>query len=177
MRSSSRYVSFDLFRAKSNNIHRLAHLQIFQPTDHVTEAEALKTTQELVKTIYEESPADDSDIQGLARDACEECIGILKEPEKSQAKYAIKVLCAFMSTTRTFDFQSIGMTDCSCGTNDRSLRYNSLRIALHPLASRAAPPQTLQHARRAVDASCHPSATVRGDRGKQGLNFDLTGRQ
>ena len=82
-------------------MHRLADLQIFQPTDHVTVAEALKTTQELVKTIYEESSADDSDIQGLARDACEECIGILKEPEKSQAKYAIKVLCAFMSTTRT----------------------------------------------------------------------------
>ncbi|KAL1662729.1 RNAPII transcription regulator C-terminal-domain-containing protein [Schizophyllum commune] len=86
-------------RVNARKLWNALKLEIFQPTDHVTEAEALKTTQELVKTIYEESPADDSDIQGLARDACEECIGILKEPEKSQAKYAIKVLCAFMSTT------------------------------------------------------------------------------
>jgi DNA repair/transcription protein MET18/MMS19 len=42
------------------------------------------------------------DIQGLAREACEECIRILQEPEKSQAKPAIKVLCAFISTTRSF---------------------------------------------------------------------------
>ncbi|TRM60732.1 RNAPII transcription regulator C-terminal-domain-containing protein [Schizophyllum amplum] len=86
-------------RANGRKLWNALKLEIFQPTDTVTEAEALKTTQELVKTIYEESSADDSDVQGLAREACEECIGILKEPEKSQAKYAIKVLCAFMSTT------------------------------------------------------------------------------
>lgn len=76
--------------------------QIFQPTDSVNEAEALRTTQILVKTIHEkDQPAgDDTEIQGLARDVCEECITILKEPEKSQAKPAAKVLCAFMSTTR-----------------------------------------------------------------------------
>ncbi|KAL1745859.1 Dos2-interacting transcription regulator of RNA-Pol-II-domain-containing protein [Schizophyllum fasciatum] len=86
-------------RANARKLWNALKLEIFQPTDHVTEAEALKTTQQLVKTIYEELSSDDSDVQGLARDACEECIGILKEPEKSQAKYAIKVLCAFMSTT------------------------------------------------------------------------------
>jgi len=78
-------------------------LQVFQPVDPETEEEALKTTQILVKTIYaDEEPTVESndDVQGLARDACEECIQILKEPEKSQAKPAIKVLCAFMSTTR-----------------------------------------------------------------------------
>lgn len=55
-----------------------------------------------MKTIYEtdEPSGDDTDLQGLAREACEECIGILKEPEKSQAKPAAKILCAFMSTTR-----------------------------------------------------------------------------
>lgn len=76
--------------------------QIFQPTDPITEEFALKTTQDLVKTIYTSQTADgtDSDIEGLARDACEECIAILREPEKSQAKPAIKILCAFMSTTR-----------------------------------------------------------------------------
>ena len=59
--------------------------------------------QILVKTIYADEEAaveSNDDIQGLARDACEECIQILKEPEKSQAKPAIKILCTFMSTTR-----------------------------------------------------------------------------
>lgn len=66
----------------------------------------MRTTQILVKTIYEadKSAEDDTDIKGLARDACEECISILKEPEKSQANAAAKVLCAFMSTTRKFSF-------------------------------------------------------------------------
>ncbi|KAG6890017.1 hypothetical protein C0992_003362 [Termitomyces sp. T32_za158] len=76
--------------------------QIFQPTDPLTEEEALKTTQALVETIYqheEEAIESDDDVQGLARDVCEECIHILREPEKNQAKPAIKVLCAFMSTT------------------------------------------------------------------------------
>jgi DNA repair/transcription protein MET18/MMS19 len=76
--------------------------QIFQPTDSVNEEEALRTTQVLVKTIHETDGQneDDADINGLAHDICEECINILKEPEKSQAKPAAKILCAFMSTTR-----------------------------------------------------------------------------
>jgi DNA repair/transcription protein MET18/MMS19 len=74
-------------------------LEIFQPTDIETEEEALKTTQVLIKTIYVDEVTD-ADLGGLAKDACAECIQILKEPEKSQAKPAIKVLCAFMSTTR-----------------------------------------------------------------------------
>lgn len=64
---------------------------------------ALGCTQSLVKTIYSaDSRTEDeaeTDIEGLAQDACEECIKILREPEKSQARPAIKVLCAFMSTT------------------------------------------------------------------------------
>jgi DNA repair/transcription protein MET18/MMS19 len=64
--------------------------------------------QVLVKTIYSEEEAaveSDEDIQGLARDACEECINILKEPEKSQAKPATKILCGFISTTRRPSFK------------------------------------------------------------------------
>lgn len=67
------------------------------------EEEALKTMQILVHTIYaeeEQALESDEDIQGLARDACEECLQILKEPEKSQAKPATKILCAFITTTR-----------------------------------------------------------------------------
>lgn len=42
------------------------------------------------------------DTEGLAKDICEECLEVLREPEKSQAKPAIKVLAAFLETTRTF---------------------------------------------------------------------------
>ncbi|KAH9059086.1 ARM repeat-containing protein [Lactarius vividus] len=73
-------------------------LEIFQPTDPEAEEEALKAIQVVIKTIYADKVTD-AEIDGLAKDACEECIQILKEPEKSQAKPAIKVLCAFMSTT------------------------------------------------------------------------------
>ncbi|KAG6813856.1 hypothetical protein H0H92_006263 [Tricholoma furcatifolium] len=105
-------------RHSSDNVYMLPHLwirlgsclcskaleyfKIFQPTDPVTEDEALKTTQALVETIYkqeEDAIESDDDVQGLARDVCEECIHILREPEKNQAKPAIKVLCAFMATT------------------------------------------------------------------------------
>lgn len=87
--------------------------QIFQPTDTLTEEEALKTTQVLVETIYsheENAMESNDDIQGLARDACDECLNILLEPEKSQAKPAIKILCAFMSTTRSSNL----LTQCRC---------------------------------------------------------------
>lgn len=66
---------------------------------------ALHTAQVLIQTIYGTPGAEsteDQEIEGLARDACEECIRILKEPEKSQAKPAMKVLCAFVSTTRQY---------------------------------------------------------------------------
>lgn len=59
----------------------------------------------LVTTIYSEEEKAlelNDDIQGLARDACEECVHILGEPEKSQARPAIKILCAFMATTRKY---------------------------------------------------------------------------
>ncbi|KAI0940934.1 hypothetical protein AcV7_003173 [Taiwanofungus camphoratus] len=78
-------------------------LEIFQPTDSATEEAALKSTQVLIQTLYSrnetEHKSDEEDIQGLAKEACEECIQILREPEKSQAKPANKVLCAFMATT------------------------------------------------------------------------------
>lgn len=77
-------------------------MQVFQPIDPQAEREALETIQALLKTIYAEDVSNTSseDLQGLAREASEECIQILKEPEKSQARPATKILCAFMSTTR-----------------------------------------------------------------------------
>ncbi|KAJ7923553.1 hypothetical protein B0H13DRAFT_2316492 [Mycena leptocephala] len=70
----------------------------FQPTDGATEEAALATMQALVVTIHADD-AQDEDVQGRVRDACEECIGIVRELEKSQAKPAIKMLCASTATT------------------------------------------------------------------------------
>ncbi|KAI0629374.1 ARM repeat-containing protein [Trametes polyzona] len=89
-------------RENARKLWNCLKLEIFQPTDSVTEEKALKTTQILIQTIYaasEHERTDSADIEGLAKDACDECIQILREPEKSQAQHAIKVLCAFMSTT------------------------------------------------------------------------------
>ncbi|KAF8817465.1 ARM repeat-containing protein [Phlegmacium glaucopus] len=91
-----------LARASARKLWNALKLEIFQPVDTQTEEGALAVIQVLIKTIYAEEEAaveSDEDIQGLARDASEECINILKEPEKSQAKPATKVLCAFISTT------------------------------------------------------------------------------
>ncbi|CAL1714198.1 unnamed protein product [Somion occarium] len=87
-------------RTHARKLWNTLKLEIFQPTDPETEAKALKSTQILIQTIYANGADGDSqEIEGLAKEACEECLRILKEPEKSQAKPATKVLCAFMSTT------------------------------------------------------------------------------
>ncbi|KAJ2934020.1 hypothetical protein H1R20_g3061, partial [Candolleomyces eurysporus] len=75
-------------------------LEVFQPVDPITEELAVKAIQVLIKTIYSsEKEESQTDVQGLAKDACEECITILREPEKSQARPAARILCSFMTTT------------------------------------------------------------------------------
>ncbi|KAJ4473637.1 ARM repeat-containing protein, partial [Lentinula aciculospora] len=101
-----------LARNHARKLWNSLKLEIFQPTDSITEEFALKTTQNLVKTIYASQSAEgmESDIDGVAREACEECIAILREPEKSQAKPAIRVLCAFMSTTPSVSQYTVAQT-------------------------------------------------------------------
>ncbi|PBK72546.1 ARM repeat-containing protein [Armillaria solidipes] len=103
-----------LARSSARDIWNTLKLEIFQPTDTITSDMALTCTQSLVKTIYSaESRIEgdaETDIEGLAQDACEECIKILREPEKSQARPAIKVLCAFMSTTPSVARYTISKT-------------------------------------------------------------------
>ncbi|KAK0202783.1 Dos2-interacting transcription regulator of RNA-Pol-II-domain-containing protein [Desarmillaria ectypa] len=103
-----------LARSSAREIWNALKLEIFQPTDTITADMALTCTQSLVKTIYlADSRAEDdsgTDTEGLAQDACEECIKILREPEKSQARPAIKVLCAFMSTTPSVAHYTISKT-------------------------------------------------------------------
>ncbi|KDQ61341.1 hypothetical protein JAAARDRAFT_190123 [Jaapia argillacea MUCL 33604] len=87
-------------------------LEIFQPTDTETEEEALKATQVLVRTIYdteEQRNAPHQEIEGLAKEICEECIKILQEPEKNQGRYATKTLCAFLSTTENICRYTLSM--------------------------------------------------------------------
>ncbi|KAK0501497.1 ARM repeat-containing protein [Armillaria luteobubalina] len=103
-----------LARKSARDIWNTLKLEIFQPTDTITADMALTCTQSLVKTIYSADPTTEgdaeADIAGLAQDACEECIKILREPEKSQARPAIKVLCAFMSTTPSVARYTISKT-------------------------------------------------------------------
>ncbi|KAH7927892.1 ARM repeat-containing protein [Leucogyrophana mollusca] len=75
-------------------------LEILQPIDPQTESEALSTLQVFVRTI-QGSEASSGEVAGLAKDICEECIAVLREPEKAQAKAAMKVLCAFVTVSPT----------------------------------------------------------------------------
>ncbi|KAF8661259.1 hypothetical protein AX16_001362 [Volvariella volvacea WC 439] len=89
-----------LLRSHARKLWNAIKLEVFQPVDTKTEAEALKTVQALINTLYAgQSTGTDVEVTGLARDVCEECIEILREPEKSQAKPAIKIISAFISTT------------------------------------------------------------------------------
>ncbi|KAJ7576919.1 ARM repeat-containing protein, partial [Mycena floridula] len=88
-------------RSSARKLWNVLKLEIFQPTDRDTEEKSLKAVQVLVDTIYlhgQDPVNDDQAFEGLVQDVCVECIGILREPEKSQAKPAVKVLCAFMAT-------------------------------------------------------------------------------
>lgn len=85
------------FRPKNFHARRL---QIFQPVDSETESIALNSAQSLIRTLY--PPTDRTEplkIDGLGADIVQECKSVLREPEKSQAMHAIKVLGAFASTT------------------------------------------------------------------------------
>jgi DNA repair/transcription protein MET18/MMS19 len=76
--------------------------KIFQPIDQETAECALETTQTLIQVIYGSlGDASSSEApEGLGKHIVEECLDVLKEPEKSKAKPAIKVLAALAKTTR-----------------------------------------------------------------------------
>ena len=86
--------------ANSKKLWNCLRLEIFQPVDVETEDSALLATQALVKTIYQGQDVQVDDIKGFARTITQECVDILKQPEKSQARHAVKTLCALLSTTR-----------------------------------------------------------------------------
>lgn len=79
----------------------MRRIQIFQPVDSETENVALKAAQSLIRTLYPPTVGiEPLKLDGLVVDIVQECKRILREPEKSQAMHAIKVLGAVVSTTR-----------------------------------------------------------------------------
>lgn len=81
----------------------ISDVQVFQPVNAEIESEALKTTQVLIQTLYDESvdvPEDLNSVRGLAKDICEECQELMAEPEKSQAVPATKMIASLLGTTR-----------------------------------------------------------------------------
>jgi DNA repair/transcription protein MET18/MMS19 len=71
----------------------------------MTEAEAMQAMQDLVKTIQsEQEDVENEDVQVFVQEICSECIQILQEPEKSQAKSAMKIICALLPTTGLYAF-------------------------------------------------------------------------
>ncbi|KAL0953388.1 hypothetical protein HGRIS_004627 [Hohenbuehelia grisea] len=76
-------------------------IEIFQPTDPVTEEQAVSTLVVLVKTLVSDEDSDftkSGNIDSLCKEICEECIEKLREPEKSLAKPSMRVLSAFITT-------------------------------------------------------------------------------
>jgi len=74
-------------------------LEIFQPVDTETEDSALLATQVMVGTIHVDHDVQTEDFKGFVKEVTQECLDILKQPEKSQARHAIKTICALLSTT------------------------------------------------------------------------------
>jgi DNA repair/transcription protein MET18/MMS19 len=84
----------------SKKLWNCLRLEIFQPVDVETEEGALLATRALVETIYEGQDVQIDDITGFAKTITQECLDVLKQPEKSQAQHAIKTICVLLSTTR-----------------------------------------------------------------------------
>lgn len=84
----------------SKKLWNCLRLEIFQPVDVETEDGALVATQALVETLYGSQDVQVDDIEGFAKEITQECLDVLKQPEKSQARHAIKTICALITTTR-----------------------------------------------------------------------------
>lgn len=61
------------------------------------------TVQALIKTLYSDADQPDEEaegMRGLIIDICDECADILREPDRSQSKAALKIVCSLIQTTR-----------------------------------------------------------------------------
>lgn len=61
---------------------------------------ALVTAETFIRTIYlKEGDVYRDTVKGIAEEICDECLDILREPEKSQAQPAIKMIATLTRTT------------------------------------------------------------------------------
>jgi DNA repair/transcription protein MET18/MMS19 len=77
--------------------------QILQPADATTEAIALDVIESFVDTVHSEhddKPDGNDEVEGIVHAVCQDCIQALREPEKNQARSAVKILCVFASSKR-----------------------------------------------------------------------------
>ncbi|KAG9312861.1 ARM repeat-containing protein [Chiua virens] len=83
-------------------------LEIFQPVDSLTQEIALDTFRAFIH-ILELSPSDNTDdtIITLLQAICSDCLESVGEPEKVQAKAAIKILCALVDVPSTLGNDAI----------------------------------------------------------------------
>ncbi|KAF9245349.1 ARM repeat-containing protein [Melanogaster broomeanus] len=77
-------------------------LEIFQPTDSLTEQTALDTLRDFLRVVQPNSTPTAGTGDGvdlLIQTICNDCIEAIGEPEKAQAKAGMKVLCTFVGTS------------------------------------------------------------------------------
>lgn len=90
--------------------------QILFTSDPEIEAEALLSLESFLRTLY---PSPDSKPTGLIADIVHQCLDILKEPEKSKAKPATKIIASCFKASRTclvpcvFQFWFVSALKCS----------------------------------------------------------------
>jgi DNA repair/transcription protein MET18/MMS19 len=104
--------------------------------------------QTLIKTIYSDSTKQDEEaegMKGLITDICDECADMLREPDRSQSKAAIKIVCSLLQTTSEYPPRIyVSVTDLY---NKGSISQHVLSQNLPPLLSLF---QTTPSSRRAV---------------------------
>ncbi|KAF8328366.1 ARM repeat-containing protein [Cantharellus anzutake] len=89
----------NIVRDFGSDLWEIFKIEIFQPADPETEACSMRAVQSLVRTLYPPRAGDSSDqLDGLIEDMVNECKTIVREPEKSQAKHAVKLLGALLCT-------------------------------------------------------------------------------
>ncbi|CAE6417929.1 unnamed protein product [Rhizoctonia solani] len=78
-------------------------LEIFQPLDAETADKAVNALTTLLLVLGQDktslSGSTDEGVDGLTEEVVTECLRVLREPEKSQAQHAIKIINACLSTT------------------------------------------------------------------------------
>ncbi|KAF9221464.1 ARM repeat-containing protein [Gyrodon lividus] len=88
-------------------------LEIFQPTDSLTEQTALDTLRDFVRVLQPRTTSRDGTGDGidpLVQTICNDCIEAIGQPEKAQAKAGMKVLCTFVDTSPSLSFYAVAET-------------------------------------------------------------------